>query len=517
MVIADSQLLEPASGNRQSRGSLTMTQISTLFGTLAFAVSFAGSWIPSLWGDEAASVMSAERPLSTLFPMLQHVDAVHGTYYLLLHFWIDLFGASPLSVRFPSAVITGIACGGTIVLANILFSRRIAVITGIVCVLLPRFTYMGSEARSYALSAAVAVWLTVLFVMLVATRSRRASLWVLYGVGVAVGIYVFLYLALLLLVHGAYFLVVRREERQWRRWFRATVFGVVLAGPVIGFGIAERNQIAFLAHRSPATFSTVLVGQWFDTVWLASLCWGLIVFGCVATVLALRKRSTLTAGRTFHVQNTNPRGMVFILVWCILPTTLLLAANAVVLPSYSNRYLSFCAPAVAILLAIGVAALPRFWMQVAALLAFVALAIPGYIAERTEFGKPGGSDWAVVSAIIAQKAMPGDAIVFDNGVKPSWRPRLAMHLYPADYTAVDDIALKTPYERTADLWDEVYPIQDITDRLVGISRVWSLETTVSDSTSVTSDLHVLERNGFTVEQVIPVHRTIIYELVRSRS
>nr|WP_232842201.1 glycosyltransferase family 39 protein [Terrimesophilobacter mesophilus] len=436
--------------------------------------------------------------------MLQHVDAVHGTYYVLLHFWIDLFGASPLSVRFPSAVVAGLACSGAVVLAKMLFTRRVAVIAGVVCLLLPRFTYMGSEARSYALSAAVAVWLTILFVRLIAAQSAGIVWWASYAVGLALGIYVFLYVALIVVVHGVHLLVVDRQVQQWsrvwKRWLAATAAGLLLAAPVLALGIGERHQIAFLAHRTRVSFGLVVAGQWFGNVWLAALCWGLIALGCVAMMAAVR----------WH-------GVALMLAWCILPTAMLLSANAMLLPLYSNRYLSFCAPAAAILVAVGVAAIPRHWMRITALAALIALAIPGYVAERTVFGKPGHSDWAAVSAIIAQKAKPGDAIVFDNSVKPSWRPRLAMHVYPDDYRAVDDIALRTPYELRKGLWDAVYPLQDIAGRFAGVSRVWSLETTRTDMDSVDSDLHVLERDGFTVEHVYPVHRTIIYELVRSRS
>jgi mannosyltransferase len=49
-----------------------------LVGLIGFAVSFAGSWIPSFWGDEAASVMSAQRSLDGLLSLLTKVDAVHG-------------------------------------------------------------------------------------------------------------------------------------------------------------------------------------------------------------------------------------------------------------------------------------------------------------------------------------------------------------------------------------------------------------------------------------------------------
>ena len=87
---------------------------AALLGLLGILVSAFGSWQPSYWGDEAASVMSAERSLSSLFRMLGNVDAVHGAYYLILHFWIQAFGATEFSTRLPSAIAIGNAISGTV-------------------------------------------------------------------------------------------------------------------------------------------------------------------------------------------------------------------------------------------------------------------------------------------------------------------------------------------------------------------------------------------------------------------
>ena len=48
-----------------------------------------------------------------------------------------------------------------------------ALAAGLVFAVLPRVTWMGIEGRSYAMTAAVAVWLTVLFVSLL----RRREVW----------------------------------------------------------------------------------------------------------------------------------------------------------------------------------------------------------------------------------------------------------------------------------------------------------------------------------------------------
>lgn len=459
--------------------------------------------------------MSAERSLPSLFAMLHTVDAVHGSYYLLLHFWIDLFGAGPLSVRLPSAIAVGFASAGTVLLAEWLFSRRVAVVAGVVSMLLPRFTYMGAEARSYAFSTAAAVWLTVLLVRLLILRSTRKLAWLAYGAGFALGIYLFLYLALLALVHGILLLTSRRAPKVFRYWSASVALGLLLAAPVIGFAVGERHQIAFLAHRSRVTVGLVVFEQWFGDTWLGLLCWFLIILACSVALRSWWVTRSLAGSPVAGGWHGYPRGMVLLLSWLILPTAILLVGNTVLLPMYTNRYLSFCAPAAAILVALGIAALPRNWMRLTAIGAFLVLAAPIYVSQRTEFGKPGGSDWAAVSQVIGQKAKPGDGIVFDQSVKASWRPRLAMHLYPESYRGLDDIALVTPFDETSGLWDVVAPLTSVRERLGAVSTVWALETTATQESAANSDLHVLERDGFSIAQKIRINRTIVYEFVRS--
>src|ERR1700712_2154585 len=92
--------------------------VAVMVGAAAVSASAIGSANASFWGDEAASVLSAQRSLPSLISMVLHVDAVHGLYYLALHFWIDAFGASPFSVRFPSALGVGATVTGLVLLGK---------------------------------------------------------------------------------------------------------------------------------------------------------------------------------------------------------------------------------------------------------------------------------------------------------------------------------------------------------------------------------------------------------------
>ncbi len=513
--------------------------VAALVGLVAFVVSFAGSWIPSFWGDEAASIMSAERPWPSLLHELGRVDAVHGTYYALLHLWIDVFGASPLATRLPSAIAVGVAAAGIVVLACRRAGVRVALVAALVFAVLPRTTYMGAEVRSYALSTACAVWLCVLFLRLVTRGSRSLPAWVGFAAGYAACIYVFLYLALLVLPFAA--LLLWECRGRWRavlgavahphrsaaqdvrglravivRWAVATIGGVLLAVPVEAFALKERGQIKFLGRHPGVDLYTFTVAQWFDyNGAVAVLAWAAVIGLAVAGVVLWRRRrailvrmpgpaaggsygehaparpSRVATGSGGALRADRARLLVLSAAWFALPPLALLAVNAVV-PAYTVRYMSFTTPALALLMAFALDATAGWtllrWrprssaarrMRVVALAGVVlvaALAAPTYAAQRDPYAKNGGSDWAEVAAVIQDHSRPGDDIVFDETTRPSRRPRLAMHLYPEQFRNVVDVALEIPYVARDSLWDKAYTIPEVGSRLeAGDGRVWLVE------------------------------------------
>ncbi|WP_308465104.1 glycosyltransferase family 39 protein [Rathayibacter soli] len=491
--------------------------LALLFGLLGFAVAAAGSWIPSLWGDEAASIMSAERSWPSLFAMLGHIDSVHGAYYVFLHVWIDLFGASAFSVRVPSAIATGLATAGLVILAHRLGGPRVAVVSAIVYMIIPRVTYMGTEAREYAFTATCAVWLTVLLVHLVRTRSRSALAWLGYGVALAASIYVFLYLAMMVLVHAAIVLSVNRERRMMRRWLLATVLAVLCAAPAISLDLSEGGQISFLANRVTVDFTGFFVDQWFWTAQFAIVAWLFILcaLGVFATrwVREWRHRSAPGGPQPGSVGSTDLRSPSFAVVataWLVIPTVLLVSVN-LVHAVYAARYLSFVTPAVAMMIAAGICLLTRRWMVVVAVCALVALAAPSYLHQRGPFGMPGGSDWSEVASTISSNAQPGDAIVFTEGGSPSQNPRSAKYLYPQAFQGLDDVTLVTPYEQTTGIWDRTEPVSQAATRLAsGNGRVWLVLHRGVGTPAHPAELTQLEALGYAVTSTIPENNDVVY-------
>ena len=61
----------------------------------------------AFWRDETVTIGVAERSPAEIVRLMGHIDAVHGLYYLFMHFWVGAFGPSELSTRFPSAIAVG--------------------------------------------------------------------------------------------------------------------------------------------------------------------------------------------------------------------------------------------------------------------------------------------------------------------------------------------------------------------------------------------------------------------------
>ncbi|MFD4960158.1 hypothetical protein [Microbacterium sp. NPDC058389] len=510
---------ESASHEAPGVDPLRLGRAAGIVGVVAALVSMAGSWIPSLWGDEAASVLSATRPLDSLLSMLTRVDAVHGAYYLGLHEWVRLFGSGPFAVRLPSALAIGVCAAAVTWLCGRLGgagrpgSIRFAVLAGAVTAVLPRLTYAGEEARGYAFSAALATLLWVVAVELLRRGMPSRRGWAVYAVVLTVGVYVFLYLALLAVAVGVVLATDRDRRRHLRHWAVASGAALVAVSPLLVLAQLEKHQIAFLAHRDVVTPNTVLVKMWFGAWPFAVVAGALIV---VAAVLWVRAR----VRRRQEPQLLDLETVA--LAWLVIPTGALLLASTVI-ADYTPRYGTFAAPAAAILIALGVRRLdgihwsrrmPHTAIAAIAVAAVLVAAAPVWVGQRTAWAK-NQSDWNDIAATVQGHAQSGDAIVFDDSVRPSRRPRLALDTDPAAFATVDDVLLKTPYADSATWHATTYGIPEAAalGRFTGVTRVWLVEYE-SGAAPDTWGVADLEALGFRVAEHVDLHRSDVYLLTR---
>lgn len=428
--------------------------LAAALGTFAAVLGAAFSWQPSYWYDEAATVYVAQRPWPDLERLLANQDAVHGAYYLLMHVWFRLFGASEFSARLPSALAVGVAVAGVVVLAGMIADRRVAIVAGLVCAVLPRLTWAAVEARGYALTAAVAVWLTI--VVLVAVRRNRWFWWALYALGVAVSIVVFMDLATLVCAHAVTVLLLRR--RALVPFVGAAVVGALLALPAILEMADQSGQVGWIPTIDATVLRSLVEYPWFVGAPVAAL------FAAAIVGYALVK------SRSYRTSEL----MAVALPWAVLPIASLVAYSVVAEPMYLDRYVTFTAPAVALLVAGAIVAVGRNRLGSAALIVAVAAASAvAYVGQRTTYAKPSGMDYSEVADYMADNARPGDCVVFTE--KSSWTPtsaRLAANVRPTAFAGLQDPGMGKSAVAMGWLWDKQLPIAAVANKLGSCSVLW---------------------------------------------
>ncbi len=457
---------------------LTRAAAPVLVGLLGLAIGLAGAGIPSIWYDEAATVSSSLRTWPQLLAEIGTVDLVHAAYYAGMHVWFDLVGYTPVTLRLPSAVAVGAAAALVVVLGRLFARPRLGLLAGLTFVLLPRITWAGTEGRSYALTALLAIALTV--VLVVAMRVGRRRWWVGYAALAALACVVFIYLALVIVAHAVTIAVAARSRSARapaRRWMLAATAAALAVLPFLVVTATQRGQVEWLPSLGVRTIRRVLVDQWFfSSEAFAVVGWAGIVVGAVLLVRRAQPGLSLAG---------------LLIPAALLPTALLLLVSASVVPLYTPRYLTLSLPFVALLLAAVIDALPRRPLIVVAMAALVALAVPQILEQRAPRAKE-RTDWGAVAALIsAERAEDGagatTAIVFDSVARhPRATSRVIAYAYPDAFDGAIDVTLDVPAADSGRLWETTIPLSDSLGRLQDADTVYLLTSPADDGTYSTA-------------------------------
>ncbi len=453
------------------------------------------SWRPSFWFDEAATIAAANRSEIDILRLVLNFDAVHVVYYLVMHVWFSWVPIHEFTARLPSAAAVGAAAAGLVVLGKLVADRPTAWAAATGFTVLPRTLWSAVEARSYALTAAVAVWLTV--VLVIAAAQRGSALWVLYCFTLALAVVCFVYLALLVFAH-AVTLALARKWRQLLPFGVAVAAAIVLASPLVTLAAGQRQHQLWWIGRG-GYLSGVLWEQWLTGSRLF-LCAVLIVVAWASVLLVTGK-----AGGAGHA-------LAVAVPWIVVPTAILVGYSSFVQDAYQPRYLTYTAPGVGLLLGVCVMAVARNRLPILTL-ALVLLALASstaFTTQRSRYGKPGGADYSAIADVVQRNARGHDCIAY--GFAKHEPLRAAAAARPNAFRRLDDVAAGAPGDYAAQLWTQDLPLDSDTvrPRLAACTVLWL----VIDSETPSALFKTAEQQGFRINQQWNLNRSTVSRLSR---
>jgi hypothetical protein len=420
----------------------------------AFAWRLQGLTWQSLWRDEIDAILFATRDLSETLKMFVQPGQNGALYFLALRPWFGAVGTSEFALRFPSAV-----AGAISVLLTWQVARRLLP-------LLPAGEGSHNESSHDASHAptSVVAWLAALFMalnpyqlwysqegkmytaittlVLLATwwwleGMRRGGWrpWLAYVVTVSIAMYTHLLLILIFPVHFAWFWLAWPQSRGHWRVYALSLAALTLPYlPMVWWHWAlltttvKRTGFTFTPPLEMARTLLYNHGRGFmppeDVTWLIPIFFvgaaGLVLgMGEIAT----RSAAPLVVGPTSTKSNDPPQAQPFtlaawrrwamVIAWVLLPVVGIYAIS-LRQPVFTDRYVIWIAPAVMMLLALGVIVVRRYaWALGPLLAAALLLYVVGFWlyagwqqkSERTKYDLRGGVSY------LAERRAPGSLLI----------------------------------------------------------------------------------------------------------
>lgn len=455
-------------------------------GLATTGLSMAGSWRPSIWYDEAATLSAVHRPWWSLWKLVHHVDAVHLLYYSLLRCWVVVFGSSAFSVRAMSAVLLGACCALAVLVCRGLLGDGPARWTAVVLPMLPGLTWCGLDARPTALSCFTTMFST--WVLLRADRARRRAWWGLYALTVILTVAAQLLTVLILPIH----LLLSRHRRTWC---------TSVAGPLAltaGFGYvadAQSGQLSWLKVTVVEAVPSLLISE--NLLGLRSDSWVLLTFFATA-LLTLVTWTLVLRGARWR------RPHLILLSWVLVPGLAAIIWSLFFSPIYQERYFTWCVPAFAMLVGWGLQRLAARSVKGSLVLVVVTMlaAAPIVVAQRHSNAKY-LQDYATLATRVAGLPRAGTGLVFATPGS-----RAATSTYPDDFRGLLDLSRAKGPVQTGTFWGSNRPTT------AAIGQVPSLHLTHvlflyewTEPLRQRPELRLLVDAGCRLQWILPVRRT----------
>jgi len=356
---------------------------------------------PELWRDELASWSFAGRPVPALIEAARHTGATQLAYYLVLHFWMAVFGDSADAMRAPSVLAMAGAAACVALVGGRLAGNRAGLLAGLMFALAPSVSRFAQEARFYAFAVLATTLATLL--LLRALDRPSAPRWLGYAASLALVGYIDLVALSVVAGHIAGAVLRCWYDRDRRQlWFLAAVAGGLAACvPVLLAGLTQaNNQIAWITRPGLDLTDFAFFGR--NLFYSTSVAAALIILAVLAWAVAWRDAAFMTALAIGPVAA----------VWLMSQG------------SYSYffpRYVLFTVGAWAVLAGIGLSRLDARIAASAVLIVAILGAGDQQVIRETGAHNwtfyPVGSggyfmDYASAAAFVARHARAGDGIVY---------------------------------------------------------------------------------------------------------
>ncbi|HEY3373958.1 MAG TPA: glycosyltransferase family 39 protein [Candidatus Aquicultor sp.] len=385
----------------------------------------------SLWFDEAFSVRVSSMSFTNMLQEIIRTDFNPPLHFIILHYWMKLFGNSEASIRCLSAIFGIAAVYMMYRLGKYLFNKEIGIMSALLLALSRPNIYFSQEARGYSLMLFLTLMSFYFLFRLIDKRTTSSS--VLYLLSSALLLYTHMFGVLIVVTQTVYLVFkavlydLKHDRRfiQWlvRAWPIYQMILLVAYAPWVMVYIHKLTEARSMAQQplgwtleqpSLAMLSTI-------STKLAGSSWLLIaIIACIVLAalsmglgrLSPSHRYSILTGR--FISNgldsawVDNERLLLLLMWFLAPILLAAVVSITFVPIIHYKYLLGITPALYLLTAVGTQSVKPVAAKTAIVVIIVALSLVNIWGYYTTPTKP---DWRSVVASIERRAAAGELVV----------------------------------------------------------------------------------------------------------
>lgn len=311
---------------------------------------------PSIWGDEGDSISIASQHGTALLRAMAHDGGNFAFYYFVLHILISVFGTGTATLRFFSVFCAGACVPLAYALATLLVGRRCGVMSAALTVVTLPLIYWAQQIRGYTLVTALVTGSAIALVIALRDGGWRAFAW--FGVLSVLSCYTELLAGLVIMVQFVVLALTPAIRAYWRRWAVTGILIVIGLVPLVFMAKARGSrQLFWLGPPKPKQMREVVgflasarvAGIVTPSSNLLIELTKLLVFLAIAVAL-LR---SLYRWRLYPLRVALLGGL-----WLVVPVSFAYSFSIHITPIFLDRYFVLCLPALTLLMAYALSALP---------------------------------------------------------------------------------------------------------------------------------------------------------------
>ena len=465
----------------------------------------------SIWLDEAHSVRVSGLNLPSVISEAavgKHVPL----YFIILHFWTELFGISEVSLRAMSAIFGILSVFSIYVVGCSLYNRRVGLISSLLSATSLFHIFYSQEARPYSMLLLLSV-LSFLFFIKILKQDKR-SYYLCYLIFNILLCYTHVF-GLLTVASQILYLLLFWHKYQSQRFKLLVVLGATMAillpfVRLIGSEAASMVDNGFWISE-PSLYdvaATIIIfcGKHAFLVLIFFFLSGIALFSVrkMEGAWIWRKPMESLKGISWNIKLENIDEFLLLTIWLFLPIVLAFIMSKYITPIYVTRYFIGASPALYLLVARGLSQFAKGKIIFPILIVIMFLSSIGLVDYYTEVNK---EQWREVAETVELNSKENDVVIFcANYVQE-----------PFDYYYHREIA-KFGIARNVEDNQEIATL--VNQAITGRGRVWLILSHSGSKPSTPVENYMMDRCGkdsVLVNQDFVGVRLLLFDLAKGNS